>query len=150
MSPGLGTSGRAPSAGAKAKESGNSGRVSFLSHLPTFLRTYARAPRSSFRHPTFTPLYLLDDSGQQRTEDWGQGITGTGATSERYDTSGQYGGQERFASDPTSGSADPTMGRTGYGERDDDPAGAGGGGRPSATSKIMGTSARHCWRSGAC
>jgi len=107
---------------------------------------------TSYWFPTFTLLFLLDDSGQPRSEDWDQGTTGTtGATSERYDTSGQYGGQERSASDQTTGSADPTMGRTGYAEHDDGPAGAGGGGRPSATTKIMGTSLLAQWgRIGAC
>jgi len=95
--------------------------------------------------PTFTPLFLLDDSDQQRSENLGQGATGVGVTSDRYDTSGQYGGRERFASDQTSGSADPTLGRTGYAERDDELAGTGAGAKPSATSKVMGTS---CWCSG--
>jgi len=80
-----------------------------------------------------------DDSDQQRSENLGQGATGVGATSDRYDTSGQSGGRERFASDQTSGSADPTIGRTGIAERDDDLVGTGTGGKPSATSKVMGT-----------
>lgn len=73
-----------------------------------------------------------------------------GVTSDRYDTSGQYGGRENFTSDQT-GSTDPTIGRAGYDERDDGLSGAGGGGKPSATSKLKGTSLLAQWcRVGAC
>jgi hypothetical protein len=81
-----------------------------------------------------------DDSGQQqRSDNWGQGGAGVGATSDRYDTSGQYGGQQQFGSDQTSGGTDPT---------DDSLTGAGGGGKPSGTGKLMGTSLLGSWSCG--
>jgi hypothetical protein len=125
---------------AGAKESGKLGGVS-----PCALPISLVVPmhwHPLYRFPTFT-LFLLDDSGQQRSDNLGQGAqaTGVGVTSDRYDdTSDQYGGRERFTSDQTSGYTDPTTGRTGYAERDDGLSGAGGGGKPSATSKLMGTS----------
>jgi len=87
--------------------------------------------------------YNRDDTGQQRSDNWTQGTAGPGAgtTSDRYDTAGQYSSSDRFASDQTSGGADPSMGSAGQLDRDDGPAG-GGGGKPSATSKVMGTSLR--------
>ncbi|KAI0269987.1 hypothetical protein BC834DRAFT_967698 [Gloeopeniophorella convolvens] len=70
--------------------------------------------------------------GQQRTG----GPGATGIQSDRYDTSGQYGGPERIASDQTAGRADPDFGG------DNNPnAGSGtasSGGKPSMTSKVMG------------
>ena len=139
MSPGLVASGTTPSAGAK--ESGKLGRVRPCALPISFGVSMHRHPLHRF--PTFTPT-LLDDSGQQRSDNLGQGAqaTGVGGTFDRYDddTSGQYGGRESFTSDQTSGNTDPTIGRTGYTERDDGLSGAGGGGKPSATSKLKGTS----------
>ncbi|KAI0000281.1 hypothetical protein BJV77DRAFT_380787 [Russula vinacea] len=76
------------------------------------------------------------DSGQQRSDDWGQGRTGAGVTWDPSSTSDQYRGSERTASGQTRDFTDPTTGRTWQGDRDDD---TGGGGRPSVTGKVMGT-----------
>lgn len=77
------------------------------------------------------------DRGQQRSDDWGQGRTGAGVTWDPSSTSDQYRGSERTASGQTRDFTDPTTGRTWQGDRDDD---TGGGGRPSVTGKVMGTS----------
>jgi hypothetical protein len=78
------------------------------------------------------------DSVQRRTDDWGQGRAGAGTTWDPSSTD-QYRGSER-TSGQTRDYTDPTTGRTWQGDRDDDTTGTGGGGRPSVTSKVMGTS----------
>jgi hypothetical protein len=75
-------------------------------------------------------------AGHQRSDDRGQGRTGAGRTSEPSSTSAQYGGSE---SDQTGGQ-DPTTGGNWQGERDDDETAGTGGGKPTVTSKVKGTS----------
>ena len=81
------------------------------------------------------------DSGKQRSDDLGQGRAGAGTTWDPSNTSDQYGGSQRTASGQTGGYTDPaSTGRTWQGDPDDDTAGYGGGGKPSVTSKVKGTS----------
>jgi len=82
-------------------------------------------------------------TGQQRSDDWGQGRAGAGRTLDPSNTSTQYGGSERTARDQTGGYSDPTTGGDWQGERDerDDVETAGTGGeKPSVTSKVKGKS----------
>ncbi|KAI0249038.1 hypothetical protein BJV78DRAFT_1156078 [Lactifluus subvellereus] len=61
----------------------------------------------------------------------GTGPTGIGTQSDRFDTSGQYGGPERLATDQSTGRAE-----AGRGAQDDDvypSSGPGGAGKPSMT-----------------
>lgn len=82
----------------------------------------------------------LGSTGQQRSDDWGQGRTGAGRTSEPSSTSAQYGGSEGTARGQTGGYQDTTTGGKWQGERDDDETGDTGGGRATFTSKVKGTS----------
>jgi hypothetical protein len=79
-------------------------------------------------------------AGQQRSDDWGQGRADAGRTSDPSSTSAQYGGSERTARDQTGGYPDPTTGGNWQGERSDDETAGTGGGRPTVTSKVKGTS----------
>ena len=91
----------------------------------------------------------LGSTGQQR-DDWGQGRAGAGRTSEPSSTAAQYGGSERSGSGQTGGYPDTTGGNW-QGERDDDETTGTGGGKPTVTSKVKGTSSVYCgglcWRS---
>ncbi|KAH8977322.1 hypothetical protein EDB83DRAFT_1596615 [Lactarius deliciosus] len=95
----------------------------------------------------------LGQSGYEYGSNVGGGQTGTGpggtdTQSDRYETSGQYGGSERATTGQTAGYTDPARNVAGAGggrrPDDDDEYGAavgpGGGptGKPSMTSKAMG------------
>lgn len=92
---------------------------------------------------TYSPQHLGQSGGQT-----GTGPVGVDIPTDRYPTSGQYGGQERVTTSQTAGYADPTRDIAGGGGRrsedDDDEYGAavgpGGGpkGKPSMTSKVKG------------
>jgi hypothetical protein len=76
----------------------------------------------------------------QRSDDWGQGRAGAGRTSDPSTTSAQYGGSERTARGQTGGYSDPATGGNWQEGRDDDETAGTGGGKPTVTSKVKGTS----------
>jgi len=75
----------------------------------------------------------------QRPDDWGQGRAGAGRTSDPSTTSAQYGGSERTARGQTGGYSDPATGGNWQEGRDDDETAGTGGGKPTVTSKVKGT-----------
>jgi len=79
-------------------------------------------------------------AGHQRSDDWGQGRAGAGRTSDPSSTSAQYGDSETTGRGQTGGYSDPSAGGNWQGEREDDETAGTGGGRPSVTSKVKGTS----------
>lgn len=85
-----------------------------------------------------------DDFGQGR-DDWGQGRAGAGRTSDPdpSSTSAQYGGSV------TGGYSDPSTTQSWKGQRSDDDTTGTGGGKPTTTSKVKGTSLLPQWGVGA-
>jgi hypothetical protein len=78
-------------------------------------------------------------AGQQRSDDLSQGRAGAGRTSDPSNISAQYGGSERSARGQTGGYSDPTTGGNWQGDLDDDTAPTGGG-KPTVTTKVKGSS----------
>jgi hypothetical protein len=106
------------------------------------------------------PVHSAYGTGTTRLESGQQGPQGVtdvgtmGTQSDRYDTSGQYGGQYGGpATDSTTGRGDPT-GRGGATQDDDDdnyaPTSGSAAGKPSLGSKVKGTSflgvVEPCWQ----
>jgi hypothetical protein len=117
---------------------------------PDIYRGEAYAQQARVGQPGYSTFGTGDtrlESDPQSSDNWDQGGTGVGTTgiqSDRYDTSGQYGGAERFATDQTTGRGDASRG--GATQDDDYPtSGSGGAGKPSMTSKVKGMSLLILW-----